>query len=823
MEWAKIGITRPPVGPCQAAEDARRSLYGNRMPAENLRQRDLVGLLFVTALLQAYSWHLLEGYQLADSVEYMENAQAFARGVDVVDSPGLRSFGFAGLMVPIFWLADRFGIQDFKPVVGLVRLLQMGLGLALVYATARIGERACTATGGPTGIPTGAGRAGGLVAGFAVAVNPVFLQYSVSPVSGIAAGLCLARAWLVVAQPLPAEARARRALGLRAGLWLGGAVLMAYQSLIVVGPMLLAILLRDRFRKRAHLWGLATGLLFALLFQIVLDRIVYGQWGQTLTRYFMENFGSIGAVMLKEIGLTELAKQLYNANPAVTGSAQNEIEAASILLPPTWYLTNLPKMIVWPLLVAAIAGVLRCLRRPRFLPLAMLSVFLINLALMSVKGSKDFRLWLPLLPIIGVLCSLGWTWIRGEEGKPMPRAILAAGLLFLAAGLGARQLGLRNTRRFAGYWEAMDIVAERVREGRSANPGLGPAKVTSAYHWAAFLRESRDLELVKLPHHLDSWERYGNDERGETVVALLEMDWFLVHLPILFQFHELTRYVALNFEVVDVLWDRRYFENMGPLLILERSRDPAHGRLLYRIQEEGDQEGFRRERGLPPPIHLVRDVELTDESTGRTVTHREAIDFLGAEYEVLPSGHGWVTYHFAPLSELLADYMVIDRLTTPGTPAFWQNDHWPTWGVHPTRSSRPRGWQPGWIISESWPVIAAERPYAWQEPFRPLGGEWRRGDLAPADLWLGLSTAAWRTEPEGAPVAYPGRLEPASSPVAAPLVEPEMTDGPSTWRFSQDRLLQVARFLIAVHPLARAADDGRPLSETPTPRPKTRP
>jgi hypothetical protein len=329
--------------------------------------------------------------------------------------------------------------------------------------------------------------------------------------------------------------------------------------------------------------------------------------------------------------------------------------------------------------------------------------------------------------------------------------------------------------------------------------------VASAYHWAVFLRESADIELVKLPHHLDWWPRYEDEQRGENVIALLGVDWFLVHLPILHQFVDLTRNPGPAFEVVDVLWDRRYFEDMGPVLILRRRPDPARGLRLFRVLTDTDPVAFREQRGLPEPVHFARDLEISESDPDRPAgrPQRDALDFLGSEYQVLPSGHGWITYHYAPRGELKTEYVVVDRLTTPGSPHFWQNNHLPAWGAHPTRSDLPFGWQEGWIVSEGWPVIASENPYAWREAWKPLGGEWRRGEFAPADLWL---TFAARTADEGATdesLAPPGRLEPVFS-------AEEDAPGP----FSPDGLLRVQRFLLAVHPLARAADDGRPLAST---------
>ncbi|MDP6368814.1 MAG: hypothetical protein QF615_04330, partial [Planctomycetota bacterium] len=80
-------------------------------PLPSLRDRGLLALLLVVAVLAGFSWQILEGYQLADSVEYMERAQAFVAGDEVVDSEAIRSFGFIALLTPFFGLAELIGLE----------------------------------------------------------------------------------------------------------------------------------------------------------------------------------------------------------------------------------------------------------------------------------------------------------------------------------------------------------------------------------------------------------------------------------------------------------------------------------------------------------------------------------------------------------------------------------------------------------------------------------------------------------------------------------------------------------------------------------------
>jgi len=146
-------------------------------------KRLLLAVLACVFALQIHSWNTLEGYQLADSVEYMERARNLAIGQEVRVDGAVRSFGFSLLLTPIFWVASLFGAESWHGLAWIVRLLQMGLGLGLVIASARLAERVT-------------GRPIGWAAAALVGANPVFLQYTVSPVSGVAAGLFIALALL---------------------------------------------------------------------------------------------------------------------------------------------------------------------------------------------------------------------------------------------------------------------------------------------------------------------------------------------------------------------------------------------------------------------------------------------------------------------------------------------------------------------------------------------------------------------------------------------------------------------------------------------------
>ena len=774
----------------QAALDA----HGSPLPslADPIVQLLLLGVM----LLQGLSWWILEGYQLADSVEYMERAQAFVRSEEVVDSTAIRSFAFPSVLVPFFAFADWIGVEDFKPVVWLVRWIQMLFALLLVRSCIRIGARL-------------GGRSTGLIAGVFAGVNPVFLQYSVSPVSGIASAMFAALAIENALDP----PRFRR--GVRTGVWMGLAIMMAYQSILIVAPVLLAMMVRDRWKQRASWTGALAGLAIGLVAQAALDKLYYGEWAASLSRHFLSHLYPYLGMIFWEIGFEEFGRKiyyLYEAVEEVEYRPDGVVSDAGRREPLVWYFTHLTRMLVWPVIVCGIAGLGRAVKQANWKTSMLLFVFVVNASVMSIKGAKDFRLWLPLLPAIAPICAHGCGLLfhkkRGRDGKLRASrlaGLAAAGIVVATTVLGIDTLMARNTRRFSGYWEAMRIIDGEAAERRVAADGsLGPKlRVSSAYHWAVYLRESEDVELVKLPHHLDHWTNYDPVERHKTFAALDQLDFFITHLAVLSNpaHRDLMEFVNGHFEVHAMLWDQEVFEHIGPVFVLQRRTGDEGAKTFYEVIEDVDPELYRRERHLPPPVHFVR----------RLGQHVERITLLGWEFdELLGDDHGWITYHWYCASEIRGNYTVIDRLTTFDERHSWQNNHAPAYGVLPTSK-----WTPGSVVRESWPVVAASDPYDWKAPFRPMGGPYRRGDLMPANLWIDLATFGAGDPAAGEPeIVITGRMEPAAHGASEPLRRGLLADvlrTPDGATFSKDDLVRVGRLFLPVHDSARLTDDGSPV------------
>jgi len=753
-----------------------------------LLERPTLAILGLALVLQAYTWWCSSGYHLADSVEFMDRAAAVARG-ETLDSTGaVRGFGFSTLLLPFFGLARWLELEDLRPVVHAVRLFQMALGLALVVATLRLGAKL-------------GGRSVGLVAGFLVATNPVFLQYSSDPVSGIAAAFFVAAALNCLLE------RRGFATSLGGGVLLGLAFLMAYQVLLVAGPLLGLMLLRDRWRERRTWVGAGLGVLLVLGLQVVLDRLTYGSWGLSIRTYLIQNMGGVGITTLAYLGFDDQQwlHDLYEAYAkAISESAEMHApEGQSMLQGRTYYLVELPSMLVWPVIAFAVLGLGRAWRRMSWKSSILVLVLAANLYAMTLKGSKSFRLWLPLLPLIAPLCAWGWAVISGagEATRPgLGRRVVAAAMLLLALVLGAAQLGGSSTRRYNAYWDAMEVV------NAAAGASEEPVRVASAYDWAVFGRARAGVDSVKLREHLDRWEDL-EPERREVVVEQLEtLDWLILHGTILRVSADLTSAVNGGFEVVASCWDEDTEPGIRDVRVLRRldparaaAAAPGRGPLrLFEVVEDEDPEDYRRrlqlDRWMPAPALFVGQGPDGSE---------ERLELLGVELRHLePAGFGWLTYHWTSATGFARDYVLVDRLSTRQCPWAWQNNRQPGYGALPTSN-----WEPGWIVRESYLFVPGARPF--EEDFRPLGGSYRRGDLLPAQLWV-------RGESPPPDIDL-HRLLPADRrsgelldfTLAAPWggVGLRLPDGQL---LSADHLLLVARFLLPRDPRFAWPDDGQP-------------
>lgn len=767
----------------------------------------VLAVLVCAAVLQLAAWSTLGGYQIADSVEFLERARTFVRGEEMIDSKAIRPFGFSALLVPFVALADWLGLNDPRPIVWCTYLLQIALGVVLVQRVMRIGAKI-------------GGRACALASGFFVAANPVFLQYSAQAESGITAALCFALAL----EPLLDESSARggpsaRCAGKRAGIWLGLAFLVAYKSLLFALALGVVLVARDRWKGRATWMRIALGVFAAIGVQTLIDWAVYGTPGASVKNYLVMSFGGVTYHLLTRLGLRDLGVPLYRMMLEVQGvdpdAMQRNAPAGAIRsISSRWYYVEaLPSMLVWPVLACAAIGVARAIFRARWITSLGLATLAISLATMFNKPSKDFRLWIPLLPLLAPLCGLGLAWlvehVRGKRLRPLFVLLVVASTIVL----GERTLLARNARRFECYWRAIDSVNARVRDDTrtralSAGPAgpAGPAGrrerlcVGSAYHWAVYMREEPLVELVKLPLQVDGWKTYTPAQRARDLEELEELDVFLVHHPILSEHPELAAWIGEHFDVAECFFDRSSQSELGPLYVLTRRGGDARAARLFDVRENADRDAFLRGRPAFTPTTFARTLD-----DGR----EERVEFLGCDVRVLPpDDFAWITYHWFTPTGVTRELTIDDRLTAPDERNIWQNNHRAAWGARPSSE-----WRAGDLVSEGYPLVLAQEAFRPDAPWRPVGGGYRRGDRIPLRLWMELVELDPAARELGQRVVT-ARWEPIDPRTGALLrpgeIEFQRRRG---LEFSADELVRVDAFFAPVHPLARVPDDGRAIPD----------
>ncbi len=748
-------------------------------------RRDLLAVLAAVLVLQIVALLTLDGYQLADSTEYLDRADRLAQGLELV--PSSRSFAFSALHVPIFLVADWIGLDDYRAAVLLARLFQMALGLCAAAVLCRVGERLFD-------------RRAGLAAALLFGTNPVFLQWSVEPLSGTAATLCVVLAFAAAVQ------RGEWRQGLVVGLWLGAAFLMAFQTIMVLAAFAGALLLRERWSGRSYLAGAALGVGACVLVQCVLDRLVYGGFGVSLWNYLVENFAGTASTWMYEIGgktgigpLQDAGLWLYNqAFEGVDAARQAARAEAKSQAPRDWYVAHLhTHLLAWPALLCLALGLVRSAFRPSWpLAIAVLTV-VSNVLIMSVKGSQSFRLWLPLVPLVALLAGAGWAWAYGRAESHVARRAAAVLLLAAAAALSADLLRDRNRATYGGYWDAMAFVNAAARDAVAAGDPL--PRVSSGYHWAVRFRDAPEVELVKLPAHLNEWGQLLEDERAAVLAELDTLDWFVSHLQLIEQDAAILDVLGRRFEVAAAFWEPDTFweedtlplQKILPILVLRRRTGDPEAATLFDVHADADPGAYQARLDRPRSIDFRR---LRPDGTVEA-----QLVLLGWDLRVLP-GTGavpWLTLHWFAGPTAGHDYTVSLRVTDADDRALQRNRR-PAWGVYPTSA-----WEPGWIVSEGIPLAL---PATWDG----FGGAHCRGDLLPARLWLAVPEYA---EVDGVlrrvgglnPFRPSGRRPIGKKKVGGELVSEE------GYTFSPDNLFLAGGLWLSVPETARVPDDGRRL------------
>ncbi|MBI5433962.1 MAG: hypothetical protein HZA52_14115 [Planctomycetes bacterium] len=707
----------------------------DRAPA--LPRGALLAILAATLVLQLVAWSMQRGYPLADVVEYLERARHWVLGVQVGNEGTIRSFAFSALFVPLFAIDRWFGIEDARWVMPAAQLIGIAIGLAFVWAVARLGAR----VGGVR-----AGLAAALVAG----ANPIFLLHSVWPLADIAAAACLA---LGLEAFVERRSRRREFAG---GLWLGLAFVLAYKTLPVIALVATWCFARDRFRRTSAWRGLVGGVAIAVALQVVLDRWMYGEWGGSVWRYVVDNTGSVLTTTLARLGLVDAARAVYEAQSSLRDFPVLDGETTTRqLLPKTWYLEHLTSFLSWPVLALGVFGLFRVARARLAAGVLLIALVVVHATLTSMKGDKSFRLWMPILPALAVLAGLGFEQVRGAFGGanswgarvrapgagvsangPSVRAtgvrvsaVLAAALLFAAVALAPFELQRQTPRRYGVFWDAMDYVngvveAHPLKSGRRF-------RVSSSFYWGPYLRNVPEAELVRVWPPLDFYPRLGPGAKKAVQKQLDGLDILILHVALLAEQPALVGELNSRYGVLAAFHDPSAGEVTGPLYVLARQRPGMVAPRLIETERVADPDAYRAARGFGEPVRFEMPV-------GDGV---EVLTLLGVETRTLAgTGERLLVYHWFAETELTLPYRVIARVRRGDGPVTWSEGRTPAWAVLPT-VERTRGT----VVREARLVLVDERaavaPEADPEAPPKAPGEAvpeAPDDAAVEELWLAV-------------------------------------------------------------------------------------
>ncbi|MCC6409197.1 MAG: hypothetical protein IT453_18710 [Planctomycetes bacterium] len=734
-------------------------------------------LLCFALVLQVVAWTWQSGYPLADAVEFMDRAHDWVDGRALGGDRTIRSFAYSAVFVPLFGAAHLVGLEDLRPLMPIARCMQVALALGFVFVCARFASRFV-------------GRRAGYATGALAAMNPFFLLYSSWPISGVAAALfvTLGLERLIVRSTFRRE--------LVGGLYLGVGFLMAYQTLLVILAVLVGLVLRDTWKHKSAVVAVLVGLVVMVTVQVGLDRVVYGEWGGSVWRYTIDNIGGTATGWLLNLGFRDAAERLYSWQSSIRDF---QVDAGSLgtrqRMPRTWYIAHFHEMFVAPVIALGLVGAWRAWRDRVGAVGFLFVVFLANLAVMSFKGEKSYRLWLPLLATLLPAAGLGFAWLTTSDRARVAKRGFAWAAVSVAVVLGFVELDKQPLRRHGVYWEAIEHVNAELEA--HPPPAGRKVRVGSAYPWAVFLRTSPSIEMVRFDQPLEAYAKLTPDERAQVTGVLDSLDALLVHLPVLTrpEHAELFRAVNERFRVRSTFYDQRTHAELGPLYVLERHRTVARARRFFEVEQVDDPAAYAEVHKLQRPIDFVRE----------TIEPKEQLTLLGFEVEPMPgSEHQWITYHWYAATDLTLNYRVIDRITAPDNKHSWHNNHYLAYDALP-----PTTWKRGTVLRESYLLVASADAFYANRPYEPLGGAYRRGDAIPARLWIAVLDGP-EGKDGGKQLVVRDRKTGAAPRATIDTQTLWNVDG---WRFSPTGLVQIGGLNLPVHPWARVPDDGRPLPE----------
>lgn len=717
-------------------------------------------LMAATVGLSLWSWSRLEGSPLADVVEYLERAQAFVRGDALIDAQPIRAIGVSLLHAPALWVADLFGIGHTSWVLGLAGVLHIAITCAFVAATVVL-ARELSRELKRSEVEA---RLVGWVAGVVALCCPTLLQYAPIAMTDIPAGAALSLGWTYALLGDPTRRRARIS-----GAMFGLSALCAYKAipLVIFGWLatLVVRLLRNRPKEALAFAGtqFAVIAIFAVV-QGLADWATYGSFAKGLSVYVLINFGQVLAANLVHLGLDDLSRKVYFAavnaidtysQESITATLDSQADPYVNVKFSSWYFDHFHwvlSRILAPFIGIGVAVATWRAARLRAWPLARAGRILLLLAPIgaaalfafatAIKGSRDIRIWLPILPILSAYAALGLVAFGGAQRGFLSRpraalATLALGAALLQCGATLRTWPGSEYAAFRDAAQGLSTIGERLpapADGRRR-------RVASSYNWATLFRTPGDWNLVKLPHQLSGLDHVSEEGRAQTFDALLEQDALILHSALLTTDvnptygwrDDFVQLVADNFHVAAAYWDPVAAPHNGIILVLTRQVPDGDAlRVLSRLtpsSANADGNALRLERTLQGT--------------------QEIIELSGLRATLLPGdGIVWVEVDLDRRSpEMVSPYYAIhlEAHGADGQRGYTQVRR-PGWGK---RSFK--GIAQGMRLTEGLPVAPRQGPLGQGVPWEPIGP---KDDVT---LWFDLATSLRNSEGRW---IVNGRLEP---------------------------------------------------------------
>lgn len=581
-----------------------------------LADRGVRLLVLATIAIEIGVWIAIRGYNLADTVEYVKLAEDLVSDGHLLPSErSMRSPAFPFLLAPLVAAVRAFGLDEPRALIAAARGLQLFISLGLVLSAVHVGGRL-------------GGRRVGLTAGALAAINPAFLTFCLDPLSDVTAGILLALGFVHALE------RGSRGRALRGGVLLGLATIVSYKSMPLVGGLVLVVIARDRWRERRGWLGLLAGYLLVLVLQVALDKAIYGQWGLSLRNYLVWHIANVTPAILNPIGLTEWSKAIVEWAWGLRGHVV-EIDAGRLAnrfsahTPVYWYLINIEKYLVFPVLAAMAVAGLHWLLRPSWRRTALFVPLGLFLAALSFKDAKTFRFGIIVLPLTSALCAHGACLALGAA-RGLPRgavAVLVVAFFGATGGYSVRQFVRNEPRPYGGYVDAVSWLAAQVPEDESV-----PFLID--HEFALYYLHPGRFELLPLPTALLDRRVGRPGEAPFPTQAVQYLDrgaWMLVAETTLQSRPALLRLVNRKFRLRAAFDGWANTPALGCVYVLERLPPEAWSEpaSFYRSRPDEPPDQIA---GLPATVVEVPFAARAEEATDERFVVR------AFRHEVLPGG-----------------------------------------------------------------------------------------------------------------------------------------------------------------------------------------